>query len=196
LAVDWTSTEVDGEKSQSQGSIPGAVGNQGNPNETTDEKISGLFDDDSDETEWENEVWEDATRELYRELKQLNAEQGKAWNDADWEGYKKLKKAKEEKRDAWKDANWKLYREREKLKEEKRLKERLGEIFSIEEGRARRRLTEKAATKYDKKIRKNSRNKLGFDGFYHYKLLGECYIHGVMDGEAMMYQNGKGQEER
>ena len=26
----------------------------------------------------------------------------------------------------------------------------------------------------------------------YYKLLGECYLHGMMDGEAMAYQNQKG----
>lgn len=39
----------------------------------------------------------------------------------------------------------------------------------------------------------NLRNRLGKDGCYSYKLLGECYIHGMMDGEAMSYQN-KGNE--
>ena len=91
--------------------------------------------------------------------------------------------------DALKDANWKLYTEEKKLISEKILKERLGKIH-VEEGRVRRRLTKEAAETYDTEIRKNFRNKLGEDGFYHYRLLGECYIHGVMDGEAMAYQNG------
>lgn len=29
----------------------------------------------------------------------------------------------------------------------------------------------------------------GEDGWFSYKMLGECYIHGMMDGEAMLLQN-------
>jgi hypothetical protein len=42
---------------------------------------------------------------------------------------------------------------------------------------------------YDEKIRSNLRERLGEEGWFSYKLLGECYIHGLMDGEAMLYQN-------
>ena len=28
---------------------------------------------------------------------------------------------------------------------------------------------------------------------YFYEFLGECYIHGIMDGEAMAYQNDTGE---
>jgi hypothetical protein len=52
-------------------------------------------------------------------------------------------------------------------------------------------LTEEAGKRYDKKIRKNLKKILGYDGLYSYQFLGECYLHGVMDGEAMAYQNGK-----
>jgi hypothetical protein len=50
-------------------------------------------------------------------------------------------------------------------------------------------LSEEDCADYDKKIRKNLREKLGKEGYYSYKLLGDCYIHGFMDGEAMLYQN-------
>lgn len=45
------------------------------------------------------------------------------------------------------------------------------------------------SAEYDIKIRNNLRERLGEEGWFSYKLLGECYIHGVMDGEAMLYQN-------
>ena len=36
------------------------------------------------------------------------------------------------------------------------------------------------------------RSKLRDDGKWYYEMLGECYIHGMMDGEAMAYQNDNG----
>jgi hypothetical protein len=30
------------------------------------------------------------------------------------------------------------------------------------------------------------------DDRWHYEFFGECYIHGMMDGEAMAFQNNKG----
>ncbi|KAF2120188.1 heterokaryon incompatibility protein-domain-containing protein [Lophiotrema nucula] len=45
------------------------------------------------------------------------------------------------------------------------------------------------AEKFDKRIRDNLRDRLGEDGHYSYQMLGDCYIHGMMDGEAMLYQN-------
>lgn len=39
------------------------------------------------------------------------------------------------------------------------------------------------------------RNQLFKDGDYWYELLGECYIHGIMDGEAMLYQNEGDEDE-
>lgn len=33
------------------------------------------------------------------------------------------------------------------------------------------------------------RQRQGQEGFLYYQLLGECYVHGMMDGEAMLYQN-------
>lgn len=42
---------------------------------------------------------------------------------------------------------------------------------------------------YKQKVRNNLRERLGEEGYYSYTLLGECYIHGMMDGEAMQYLN-------
>ncbi|KAH7063858.1 heterokaryon incompatibility protein-domain-containing protein [Paraphoma chrysanthemicola] len=51
------------------------------------------------------------------------------------------------------------------------------------------RLTPDEIQLYDRKIRENLKGRLGEEGYFSYRLLGECYIHGVMDGEAMLYQN-------
>ena len=53
-------------------------------------------------------------------------------------------------------------------------------------------LSKEEATEYDRKVRENFRQRSGEDGYFHYMLLGECYIHGMMDGEAMAYQNENG----
>jgi hypothetical protein len=164
---------------------------------TTTEHGSGqrapdVFDDDSDETDWEDGSWQSGTLELYKTMKQLKEEQQMAWKKGEWEKYRELQKKKEEIRDRWKDSNWKLYRQREEFKKKKILKERRGNA-SVEEGRIRWKLTEEAGKRYDKRIRKNLKKMLGYDGLYSYQFLGECYIHGVMDGEAMAYQNGKEQ---
>lgn len=45
------------------------------------------------------------------------------------------------------------------------------------------------AAEYNHKIRENMRERLGEEGYYSYQLLGDCYIHGMMDGEAMLHQN-------
>lgn len=50
-------------------------------------------------------------------------------------------------------------------------------------------LNEAEGIKYNKEIRENLRKRLGPEGYYSYELLGECYIHGMMDGEAMLFQN-------
>jgi len=105
-----------------------------------------------------------------------------------------LEKAKKNARDEWKDAHWVLYRRRKKAKKDKADKERKG-IVVLEEGCVRRRLTPEAAKKYDKRIRKNFRREFGEDGFWSYQFLGECYIHGMMDGEAMLYLNGTDKED-
>jgi hypothetical protein len=167
--------------------------NTGEQDELAHQKATDVFDDDSDETDWEDGSWQDGTRQLYETMKQLKAEQQRAWNTGEWKKYRELQKTKEEKRDIWKDSNWKLYRQREEFKKKKRLKERRGNI-SVEEGRIRWKLTEEAGKRYDKKIRKNLKKMLGYDGLYSYQFLGECYLHGVMDGEAMAYQNGKEQK--
>ncbi|KAI4639967.1 hypothetical protein J4E93_008766 [Alternaria ventricosa] len=54
----------------------------------------------------------------------------------------------------------------------------------------RTRLTVDEAEEYDHKVKKNLRERLGEEGYYSYTLLGECYIHGTMDGEAMRHRNG------
>ncbi|KAJ4288545.1 hypothetical protein N0V90_011782 [Kalmusia sp. IMI 367209] len=38
-------------------------------------------------------------------------------------------------------------------------------------------------------IKNRLKDRLGEDGYFSYELLGECYVHGMMDGEAMRYQN-------
>jgi hypothetical protein len=53
----------------------------------------------------------------------------------------------------------------------------------------RTKLTSDDVEDYDKKVRNNLRERLGEEGYYSYTLLGECYIHGMMDGEAMQFQN-------
>jgi hypothetical protein len=169
------------------------------------EKQPDLFYDDSDDTDWEDMCWTSKTQELYKTLREVKKKQenlkpvdDKSWTNADWGTYSKhyetLEKLKESTRDTWKDENWSLYRERDKEMKKRSFKERKGEIH-VEEGRVRRRLTSEVAHKYDKKIRRNLRKKLGEDGFWTYQFLGESYIHGMMDGEAMAYQNGKDQEE-
>ncbi|KAF1847634.1 HET-domain-containing protein [Cucurbitaria berberidis CBS 394.84] len=50
-------------------------------------------------------------------------------------------------------------------------------------------LSEKKKEEYSAKVRTNLRDRLGEEGYFSYQLLGECYIHGMMDGEAMLYQN-------
>ncbi|KAF2647797.1 HET-domain-containing protein [Lophiostoma macrostomum CBS 122681] len=42
---------------------------------------------------------------------------------------------------------------------------------------------------FDTAIRKKLEEKLGEEGYFSYQMLGECYIHGMMDGEAMLFQN-------
>ena len=56
-------------------------------------------------------------------------------------------------------------------------------------GTGRIKLTELGVRRYKFDILENFRKRLGDDGYYSYELLGECYIHGMMDGEAMLYQN-------
>lgn len=55
-------------------------------------------------------------------------------------------------------------------------------------------LSPEDAREYDWKIRDNLRMRLGNSGYYYYTMVGECYIHGMMDGEAMHYQNEGGEK--
>ena len=44
----------------------------------------------------------------------------------------------------------------------------------------------------EKELAESIKKLLGEDDKYWYEFLGECYIHGMMDGEAMAHQNDKG----
>ncbi|KAF7511417.1 hypothetical protein GJ744_004606 [Endocarpon pusillum] len=44
---------------------------------------------------------------------------------------------------------------------------------------------------YMSKVEETFLSRLGDDGRWYYEMLGECYIHGMMDGEAMAHQNDK-----
>lgn len=54
------------------------------------------------------------------------------------------------------------------------------------------RLCKEEAIVYEENVRENFRQRSGEDGYYYYTLLGDCYIHGMMDGEAIAYQNKNG----
>ena len=43
----------------------------------------------------------------------------------------------------------------------------------------------------EKELAKRIKRFLGEDDKYWYKFLGECYIHGMMDGQAMAHQNSR-----
>ena len=54
-----------------------------------------------------------------------------------------------------------------------------------------KRLTEQEKKDYDKGVRDKYMRMMGEDFKFHYRMLGECYVHGTMDGEAMAAQNQK-----
>jgi hypothetical protein len=56
----------------------------------------------------------------------------------------------------------------------------------------RERLSEEEKRTYQKRINENFRASLGDDSRWWYQMFGECYIHGMMDGEAMAHQNNEG----
>ena len=56
----------------------------------------------------------------------------------------------------------------------------------------RQRLSEAEKDEYNLSIEANFIKKMGEAGHWWYEMLGECYIHGMMDGEAMAYQNNEG----
>jgi hypothetical protein len=60
------------------------------------------------------------------------------------------------------------------------------------ESKQRARLTPAEQADYMSKVKKTFRSRLGDDGQWYYEMLGECYVHGMMDGEAMAHQNDKG----
>jgi hypothetical protein len=46
-------------------------------------------------------------------------------------------------------------------------------------------LTKDQKEKYERKLRENIETAFGEDRSWYYQLFGECYIHGMMGGEAM-----------
>ncbi len=58
--------------------------------------------------------------------------------------------------------------------------------------RQRKKLTKKEREEYEHKIEANFKRKMGEDGQWYYEMMGECYVHGMMDGEAMAHQNNEG----
>jgi hypothetical protein len=61
--------------------------------------------------------------------------------------------------------------------------------------RATQRLTEEEKVEYTEDIETNFTTKMrkyGEGGQRHYEMMGECYVYGMMDGEAMAYQNNEG----
>jgi hypothetical protein len=64
-----------------------------------------------------------------------------------------------------------------------------GHYFGLKQ---RARLTPVQQAKYMSNVRETFQSRLGEDGQYYYEMLGECYVHGMMDGEAMAHQNDKG----
>ena len=47
-------------------------------------------------------------------------------------------------------------------------------------------------TENEKELAGKIKVALSEDDYWYYEFLGECYIHGMMDGEAMAYQNNNG----
>jgi hypothetical protein len=58
--------------------------------------------------------------------------------------------------------------------------------------RETQRLTEKEKVKYTQDIEARFTTKMGKDGQWHYEMMGESYVYGMMDGEAMAHQNNEG----
>jgi hypothetical protein len=55
----------------------------------------------------------------------------------------------------------------------------------------RAKLTLAEQADYMSKVEETFRSRLGGDGQWYYEMLGECYVHGMMDGEAMARQNNE-----
>jgi len=60
------------------------------------------------------------------------------------------------------------------------------------ESKQRAKLTPDKQVDYMSKVKEKFRSLLGDDGQWYYEMLGECYVHGMMDGEAMAHQNDNG----
>jgi hypothetical protein len=58
--------------------------------------------------------------------------------------------------------------------------------------RRRQRLKKREKAEYEQIIEANFITKMGDDGQWYYEMMGECYVHGMMDGEAMAHQNNEG----
>jgi hypothetical protein len=56
----------------------------------------------------------------------------------------------------------------------------------------RARLNPAEQAEYMSDVEDRFRSRLGDDEKWYYEMLGECYVHGMMDGEAMAHQNDKG----
>jgi hypothetical protein len=57
---------------------------------------------------------------------------------------------------------------------------------------ARVKLSEEEGRRYTERIREKMRERLGEEGYFSYQMIGECYLHGMMDGEAILCQNEGG----
>jgi hypothetical protein len=53
-------------------------------------------------------------------------------------------------------------------------------------------LKKKEKAEYQRSVEANYARKTGKDGQWYYEMMGECYVHGMMDGEAMAHQNNEG----
>ena len=58
--------------------------------------------------------------------------------------------------------------------------------------RRRQRLKKREKAEYQRRVEANFVTKMGDDGQWYYEMMGECYVHGMMDGEAMAHQNNEG----
>ncbi|KAI4622225.1 hypothetical protein J4E83_004965 [Alternaria metachromatica] len=80
---------------------------------------------------------------------------------------------------------WKQVVIQKKNDREQQLRQQLLEEYQV----LKDQLTDDEAKEYGKTVRDNLRDRLGKEGYYSYTFLGECYIHGMMDGEAIQYQS-------
>ena len=115
---------------------------------------------------------------------------------------KKVRDIKERLRKDAEDEVNKRWEERQNAKGQKRQKEEHENDTASSEEERRKELTEDGKRlngygkeQYEWKLKRNVETWLGPDRVRYYQLLGECYIHGMMDGEAMSVQNGNTEDE-